>query len=165
MSQREQETIYCARAYQSLSETLAATQRGPTHPRNSLKSIRKETRQSKLLNSHTLRSTRRHCVISLSKWTIQLGETLAILVQSQQAETGMKSNFRPVPQVLLAGLLLHLHNGPLHSNLIKVTCLEFLADVLHWILSMLFFPKIMNIGRSPNSHYCTLLSPHKTVIS
>lgn len=53
-----------------------------------------------------------------------------------------ESNFRPVPQVLLAGLLLHLHNGPLHSNLIKVTCLEFLADVLHWILSMLFFQKL-----------------------
>lgn len=82
------------------------------------------------------------CLLCLSKWTIQLGETLAILVQSQQAETGMKSNFRPVSQVLLAGLLLHLHNGPLHSNLIKVTCLEFLADVLHWILSMLFFQKL-----------------------
>lgn len=27
------------------------------------------------------------------------------------------------------------------------------------------FPKIMNTGRSPNSRYCTLASPHKTVIS
>lgn len=36
------------------------------------------------------------CHLCLSKGTIQSGETLAILVQSQQAEPGMKSNFRPV---------------------------------------------------------------------
>lgn len=165
MSQREQETIYCARAYQSLSETLAATQRGPTHPRNSLKSIRKETRQCKLLKSHALRSTRCHCVISVSpKEHSSQEKPLQFWYGASRLKQGWKATLG-LSQVLLAGLLLHLHNGPLHSNLIKVTCLEFLADVLHWILSMLFFPKIMNIGRSPNSHCCTLLSPHKTVIS
>lgn len=110
MSQREQETIYCAWAYQSLSETLTVTQRIPTHPRNSLKSIRKESDQAKQASQipcseeHTVSL----CHLCLSKGTIQLRETLAILVQSQQAETRMKSNFPsqgvPLKVILLSNV-------------------------------------------------------------
>lgn len=103
---------------------LTATQRVPSHPRNGLKSARKERDQPKQPWSHALRSTRRRCVICSSpKEQVRARETLAIRGQSSPKQEHPPA---PFPSCLLP------------SNHREATCLEFAADVLYPILSVCF---------------------------
>lgn len=129
---------------------LTATRRLPPHPRNGLKRARKERDRPKQPQSHAPRSPRHRCV-SCSSPKGQVGP-------GKPSHFGGRATpnriVLPLPSRRVFYPQIRGKQPALHSQ--QTFCTQFYLCVV---------PEIMNTGRSPNSHDCTLASPHKTVIS